>query len=116
MKYRVPRAAVVVLMLVLAACSPRSDPAPGGPLPATADGLAGTTWQFEGFIITFLDPPDLVVRGDGPDSLEVRGTFRVEGGAFSGGVIVEVTGLDRTWAGTWDGSSLVIDGMDGVRR
>jgi len=116
MKNRVAAAAVLLLMFFPASCSPTSGPPQNDPLPATADGLSGTTWEFEGFTIMFLDPPDLVVRGDGVDGPEVCGSYRVETDAFAGGAIVEVTGLDRTWAGTWDGTSLVIDGMDGIRR
>ncbi len=85
-----------------------SDPAP---LPPTAEGLVGTTWEFDGHEARFVDASTVRMGGgDLPDD-GVPGTFVVlEGG------IIEVTIGGRTRAGVWDGRSLVVDGIVAVRK
>lgn len=84
---------------------------PGGP--ATAEALHGTTWRFDDFSATF-DAPDVLTLHDfGSNAAlpeRLPGTFTVQD------EFIEVNVLDKTRAGVWDGSRLVIDGMVGVRE
>lgn len=80
------------------------------PLPPTADGLAGTQWQLDDIVVSFKQPPDLEVSGGGvPEGATLSGTYTVRDG------IIEITVLNRSRAGTWDGRKMVVDGVDGVR-
>ena len=107
-------AGTVVLAAGLGACSKGGGS--GAALPPTAEGLAGTTWRFEDVTITFKAPPDLLIRDQQVGNVEVPGTYTVDGVARAGRHLIEVTALDMTRAGIWDGSRLVIDGITGVRQ
>lgn len=77
------------------------------PLPATAEGLVGSSWQLDEITLEFGAPPALTVSGKAlPFGKPVKGEFSVRDG------IIEITAFGRARAGTWDGRALVIDGID----
>ena len=77
------------------------------PLPATAEGLSGSKWQLDEITLEFGAPPDLAISGDAlPFGKPAKGEFKVHDG------IIEIAAFGRTRAGTWDGRSMVIDGID----
>ena len=96
-----------IVLVWIPACSAPEFP----PLPATAEGLVGTTWEFDGYEATFEDTSTVLVGGNGDPGSGIAGTFVVvEGG------IIEVTIGNRTRAGLWDGQTLVVDGIVAVRK
>ena len=77
-----------------------------------AQALMGTTWLIGEFTVAFKEPPEVFVKGgplaeSWPDG--VTGEYTFEKG------IVEVTALDETRMGTWDGANLVVDGLKAKR-
>lgn len=107
MSYTTRLALAVIVLVWIPACFPPDFP----PLPATAEGLVGTTWEFDDIEATFVDASTVRVGGgDAPDD-GVPGTFEV----LAGGII-EVTIGVRTRAGVWDGQTLVVDGIVAVRK
>lgn len=105
---------VVGLIPLLAAvgCAPTEEEAPLVPpaTPGAAEDLAGTTWEVEGYVLAFEDPPDVHISGEAvPFPGGVDGEFSVENG------IIRVGALGRYERGTWDGTVLVFEGMEAVK-
>ncbi len=98
--------ALLFLAVFLGGCAHRSE-GPEIAFAATAEGLVGTTWQLEGLSVEFAAPPKLTISGKGtPFGEPLVGEFVVHDG------IIEISAAGHTRAGTWDGRSMVIDGMD----
>jgi hypothetical protein len=74
--------------------------------PGTAEELAGTTWEVEGYVLAFEEPPEVHISGEAvPFPGGVDGSFSVENG------IIRVGALGRSHEGTWDGVNLVFEGV-----
>ncbi len=103
-----PWASLVLVLATLLGCegAPKSWP----PLPATAEGLQGTAWDFGDAVTQFDAPPNARIFSKKSDTkTPIPATYAVRDG------IIEVTVFNRTRAGIWDGRRLVIDGTDGTR-
>ena len=100
----------------------RSVPAPTGAsgsatksatdgAPMMAADLVGTVWVYDGMTITFMDDSKLLLKGGvvedvAPEGLD--GTYTLKDG------IIEVSALDITKSGTFDGKTMVVDGKTAV--
>lgn len=108
------RASVAFLVfLAVAGCS--GDPHDIAPPanPGSAESLAGTTWEWEGLLITFQSAPSASVqrqRAAGRAGPPVPMHYEFENGVIRMNVLGEKKGA------TWDGQSLVIDGVPATRR
>ena len=72
----------------------------------TAEQLAGTVWKGGGYILTFETPPVVKITGKKvPIKIGVKGKYTVTDG------IITVNAVGRTKKGTWDGTTLVFDGL-----
>lgn len=81
--------------------------------PMTAEDLVGTVWAYDGMTITFTDDSKLLLKGGvvddvAPEGLE--GTYTLENG------IIEVSAhtVGITKSGTFDGTTMVVDGKTAV--
>lgn len=78
---------------------------------ASDSGLAGTTWQVGDFSVTFQGPSTIQVTGSKiPIPGGITGTYKVENGA------VEISAMGMTRTGSWDGTTLIIDGAEAVKQ
>jgi len=94
---------------------PGLSPAPEqGPVSVGgADALVGTVWAIGDVIVTFKDESKVFAKGGfiapvAPEGIEATYTLS--------GNLIELTALDHTITGTFDGTNLVIDGKSAVRQ
>ena len=96
----------LAIAVILHGCT-EPDSSLKAPLPATAEGLVGSTWQLDEITLEFGAPPALTISGKAlPFGKPAKGEFVVHDG------IIEITAFGRARGGTWDGRSMVIDGID----
>jgi len=82
-------------------------------VPPDADNsLSGTVWRFEEFTVSFKDQPDMHVKGGPIDDVDLEG---VDGFYTLKDGRIEVSALEQTKVGLWDGEKLVIDGITGEK-
>jgi hypothetical protein len=84
--------------------------------PATAgsvEALTGTWWEFpeHGMLVSFSQPPTarLANPANPAEGGPASWNCRADG-------VVTVTAMGTTFAGTWDGSTVVLSGDTGVRK
>ncbi len=103
----------VLAACALGACSSEKEAAAVVP-PATPGDpavLVGTTWEVGPYILEFSEPPVVHVSGD---RVPIRSGVDVEWSVDERGVI-EIGGYGQHFAGTWDGSDLIVRGQKGVK-
>ncbi len=123
-----------MVLLALSACSkssstaaPPETPAPQAQAvesvqaqPESQDtaSLAGTSWQWGDYEVTFKDATSFHIQGGelrdmAPDG--VAGTYAIEDGDV-GTKALTFTVLDQIKTGTWDGENLVVEKEAAVRQ
>lgn len=122
----IPRGLALLCMIsvvFLAGCSQPADKEAGTPDAApdsgarpqqtdaaAAEGLPGTKWEIGPYVLEFKDPPDVHISGEGvPVPNGVNGSYAVKDGQIT------VSAAGESHKGTWDGASLVIDGVNGKK-
>jgi len=76
-----------------------------------AAGLVGTTWEIGPYVLEFREPPEVQISGDAvPIPGGVKGQYSVKDG------VIEVGAVGQSKAGTWDGTTLVMDGVEGTKQ
>ncbi len=103
----------VLAAYALGACSSEKETASVIPpaTPGDPAALVGTTWEVGPYILEFSEPPVVHVSGD---RVPIRSGVDVEWSVDERGVI-EVGGYGQHFAGTWDGSDLIVRGQEGVK-
>ncbi len=122
--------ALLPLVLLGWACSKPAEPAnpptppqTNAPAASAADGaanpaapgayasLAGTAWEVGKYVLEFSEEPKVHISGEAvPIPGGINGQYSVKDGAITVGA------AGQSKSGTWDGSSLVLEGVNAKRK
>ena len=79
--------------------------------PGASASLAGTTWEVGKYVLKFDEEPKVHISGEAvPIPGGVNGQYSVKDGAITVGA------AGQSKSGTWDGSALVLEGVNAKRK